>query len=287
MLDEQGRQRNPHLLDYKLMTCSDAPAIDVDWIEYDSVGPRGSKGVGEPPQVPTAGRDRERDLEGDRPARPRPPDDARAGVGGSAGDLRHDPLVHLSRPRSTRRCRPWQVAPVPSRAGPTWSSGPGRGRRRSPRRSSRSTGSMGCGAIEASGRRSAARHARDARRHRGERGDPLAIHGARGRLGDRRLARHPRAGHDRRQRDERLAGDGHRRPAAVLRRDGRPFGRRRGSGRSSSTSCGPDPARRRPRPTSCWWRSTSRRRLPARAPATSGSSTDGRWRSRWSGRPAS
>jgi CO/xanthine dehydrogenase Mo-binding subunit len=55
MLDEQGRQRNPHLLDYKLMTCSDAPAIEIDWIQYDSVGPRGSKGVGEPPQVPTAG----------------------------------------------------------------------------------------------------------------------------------------------------------------------------------------------------------------------------------------
>ncbi len=55
MLDDEGRQRNPHLLDYKLVTCSDAPQIDVDWIEYDSVGPRGSKGVGEPPQVPTAG----------------------------------------------------------------------------------------------------------------------------------------------------------------------------------------------------------------------------------------
>jgi CO/xanthine dehydrogenase Mo-binding subunit len=55
MLDDHGRQRNPHLLDYKLMTCSDAPAIDIDWIQYDSVGPRGSKGVGEPPQVPTAG----------------------------------------------------------------------------------------------------------------------------------------------------------------------------------------------------------------------------------------
>jgi len=55
MLDDQGRQRNPHLLDYKLVTCSDAPQIDVEWIEYDSVGPRGSKGVGEPPQVPTAG----------------------------------------------------------------------------------------------------------------------------------------------------------------------------------------------------------------------------------------
>ncbi len=56
MLDEQGRQRNPHLLDYKLVTCSDAPEIEVDWIEYDAkgAGPRGSKGVGEPPQVPTA-----------------------------------------------------------------------------------------------------------------------------------------------------------------------------------------------------------------------------------------
>ena len=55
MLDELGRQRNPHLLDYKLLTCSDVPSIDVEWIEYDSIGPRGSKGVGEPPQVPTAG----------------------------------------------------------------------------------------------------------------------------------------------------------------------------------------------------------------------------------------
>jgi CO/xanthine dehydrogenase Mo-binding subunit len=55
MLDDHGRQRNPHLLDYKLMTCSDAPAIDIDWIQYESVGPRGSMGVGEPPQVPTAG----------------------------------------------------------------------------------------------------------------------------------------------------------------------------------------------------------------------------------------
>ena len=55
MLDDDGRQRNPHLLDYKLVTASDAPEIDVRWVEYDSVGPRGSKGVGEPPQVPTAG----------------------------------------------------------------------------------------------------------------------------------------------------------------------------------------------------------------------------------------
>jgi CO/xanthine dehydrogenase Mo-binding subunit len=55
--DDQGRQRNPHLLDYKLVTCADAPEIEVDWVQFPAVGagPRGSKGVGEPPQVPTAG----------------------------------------------------------------------------------------------------------------------------------------------------------------------------------------------------------------------------------------
>jgi CO/xanthine dehydrogenase Mo-binding subunit len=55
--DADGRQRNPHLLDYKLITCSDAPAIEIDWVQIPTkaAGPRGSKGVGEPPQVPTAG----------------------------------------------------------------------------------------------------------------------------------------------------------------------------------------------------------------------------------------
>ncbi len=56
MLDDQGHQRNPALLDYKLVTCADAPQIEVDWIQIPTsgAGPRGSKGVGEPPQVPTA-----------------------------------------------------------------------------------------------------------------------------------------------------------------------------------------------------------------------------------------
>jgi CO/xanthine dehydrogenase Mo-binding subunit len=56
-LDDQGRQRNPHLLDYKLVTASDAPEIDIAWVETDTpnAGPHGSKGVGEPPCVPTAG----------------------------------------------------------------------------------------------------------------------------------------------------------------------------------------------------------------------------------------
>ncbi len=56
-LDGDGRHRNAHLLDYKLVTASDAPQIDVAWIETDTpnAGPKGSKGVGEPPCVPTAG----------------------------------------------------------------------------------------------------------------------------------------------------------------------------------------------------------------------------------------
>jgi CO/xanthine dehydrogenase Mo-binding subunit len=51
-----GRQLNPHLLDYKLQTAADAPAIAIDFVEtVASGGPRGAKGVGEPPIVPTAG----------------------------------------------------------------------------------------------------------------------------------------------------------------------------------------------------------------------------------------
>jgi CO/xanthine dehydrogenase Mo-binding subunit len=57
VFDEEGQQLNPHLLDYKLVTASDAPKIDIDWIEIETAnaGPKGSKGVGEPPCVPTAG----------------------------------------------------------------------------------------------------------------------------------------------------------------------------------------------------------------------------------------
>jgi CO/xanthine dehydrogenase Mo-binding subunit len=56
-LADDGSQLNPHLLDYKLVTAADAPLIDVEWIETPARngGPRGSKGVGEPPTVPTPG----------------------------------------------------------------------------------------------------------------------------------------------------------------------------------------------------------------------------------------
>jgi len=55
--DADGRQINPHLLDYKLMTVADGPEIMIHWVEIDTpnAGPKGSKGVGEPPSVPTSG----------------------------------------------------------------------------------------------------------------------------------------------------------------------------------------------------------------------------------------
>lgn len=57
MFDDEGRQRNPALLDYKLQTVADAPEIEIRWIEVETAnaGPKGSKGVGEPPSVPTPG----------------------------------------------------------------------------------------------------------------------------------------------------------------------------------------------------------------------------------------
>jgi CO/xanthine dehydrogenase Mo-binding subunit len=52
----EGRQVNSHLLDYKLQTAADVPAIRIVFVEKPSLGgPQGGKGVGEPPVVPTAG----------------------------------------------------------------------------------------------------------------------------------------------------------------------------------------------------------------------------------------
>lgn len=52
-----ARQANPDLLDYKLMTAVDVPSMKVVFVEAPSAngGPYGSKGVGEPPCVPTPG----------------------------------------------------------------------------------------------------------------------------------------------------------------------------------------------------------------------------------------
>ncbi len=57
VLTEDGRQRNPHLLDYKLQTAADVPDLKIAFVERPAPdgGPRGLKGVGEPPVTPTAG----------------------------------------------------------------------------------------------------------------------------------------------------------------------------------------------------------------------------------------
>ena len=94
--------------------------------------------------------------------------------------------------------------------------------------------------------------------------DPRPVHRARRRVGDRRLARDARAGHDRRQRDERLAGDGHRRPAAVLRRDGDAAVGLGGADRRARRAVDRPGQDRRPTPRSCW----SRIDVPAPAPGT-------------------
>ena len=54
--DDQARQRNAGLLEYKLQTAADAPTIDTDFIEIPdpNAGPHGAKGLAEAPNVPTA-----------------------------------------------------------------------------------------------------------------------------------------------------------------------------------------------------------------------------------------
>jgi CO/xanthine dehydrogenase Mo-binding subunit len=54
---EDGRQMNGTMLDYKLQTAADAPALNIAWIEIPAPdgGPRGAKGVAEAPNVATAG----------------------------------------------------------------------------------------------------------------------------------------------------------------------------------------------------------------------------------------
>jgi CO/xanthine dehydrogenase Mo-binding subunit len=54
--DDDGRQRNAALLEYKLQTCADAPPIDIHFVEIATpdAGPRGAKGLAEAPNVATA-----------------------------------------------------------------------------------------------------------------------------------------------------------------------------------------------------------------------------------------
>ena len=54
--DDQGKQRNSAMLEYKLQTCADAPPIDIHFVQIATpdAGPRGAKGLAEAPNVATA-----------------------------------------------------------------------------------------------------------------------------------------------------------------------------------------------------------------------------------------
>lgn len=54
--DDDGRQRNAALLEYKLQTCADAPPITTHFVQIATpdAGPRGAKGLAEAPNVATA-----------------------------------------------------------------------------------------------------------------------------------------------------------------------------------------------------------------------------------------
>jgi CO/xanthine dehydrogenase Mo-binding subunit len=54
--DDQARQRNAALLEYKLQTCADAPVIHTHFVQINTpdAGPRGAKGLAEAPNVATA-----------------------------------------------------------------------------------------------------------------------------------------------------------------------------------------------------------------------------------------
>ena len=106
-LTDDGRQRNAYLLDYKLQTVADVPTIHVDFVDAPSPtgGPKGLKGIAEPPCVPTPGRHRERHRPRSRCSGERSADDPRA---------------RLERPRDEeRRFLTWADGSRPRRRWPT------------------------------------------------------------------------------------------------------------------------------------------------------------------------
>ena len=116
------------------------PRIDVAWIETpaENGGPLGTKGVGEPPTVPTPERSRTRSRASSAPDHGAA-DDARARLGRrlpAADDLR----VRLGR-HGRRGPRALASGARPVAGGPTSSSARARARRRFRRASSPSTGS--------------------------------------------------------------------------------------------------------------------------------------------------
>ena len=165
-------------------------------------------------------RDRQRDLEGARRAGAADADDARARLGrGAGGDGRDGSFTSAADDRrGARGDRP--RARVPSPAAPISWSARARARRRCPTRIVAIDRIEALGAISTT--TAAALVLGTLVTHEAIVADATVREHGSPRSPTRRAivgsARDARAGHDRRQRDERLAGDGHRRPVALPRR---------------------------------------------------------------------
>ena len=176
MLDDQGRQRNPHLLDYKLVTCSDAPRdrgrVDRVRLETRARGARRASASRPRCRPPGAIANAIAKVIGSHVDQlPMTPERVWARI---PGQRRMTPTFTSRRDRSTTRSPPSPPARDRSPAAPTSSSVRVRARRRCPTRSSRSTASRASARIEMSDGGLRLGTLVDPRRHRGQRRDPRA-----------------------------------------------------------------------------------------------------------------
>ena len=221
-LDDDGRQRNAAPARLQARHRRGRAADRHRWVETDTpnAGPKGVKGVGEPPCVPTAGAVANAIAKVIGRPRARAADDARARLGGDARERERVRHARRTRRRGASTRSPRGARPVAGGTDLVVGARSGQGAR-CPRASSRSTASTSCAGSTCS--TTAACGSARSRRHAEIAANPVVrerLHRARRRLRDRRLARDPRAGHDRRQPHERVAGDGDRRAARLPRRDG-------------------------------------------------------------------
>ena len=142
---DDGNQRNPALLDYKLQTIADAPT-DHDPLRRGVTPNMGPTGPSRSPRRRTCRprpRSRTRSPSSSAPG-PAAADDRRTGLADASKGERHE--LSSSPSRSTRRSPRWPPAPARSPAAPTSSSAPARARRRCRDRWSPSTASPSCAA---------------------------------------------------------------------------------------------------------------------------------------------
>ena len=117
LLTDDGRQRNPYLLDYKLQTAADVPPIDRRLrrrARRRTAAPRALKGVAEPPCVPTPGAIANAIARGHRragPQLPMTPERVCDAIAATSARPDVDAAVHLVRRRSRA------LAPRPPGAG--------------------------------------------------------------------------------------------------------------------------------------------------------------------------